>query len=70
MSCRKNVAFDTHDLELMRSGIISARDYTMLTETEQETVKFAYDTLCENIGGVFTPLGAQVLECSSEYVDD
>ena len=70
MSCRKNVAFDTNELELFRSGIVSARDYTMLTEGEQETLKFAYNTLLENFGRILAPLSAQVLESPSEDIDN
>ena len=70
MSSRHNVASDTNELELFRSGIVRLHDYTMLTESEQESLKFVYQTLMENIDRVLAPLSAQVLESPSEDIDN
>ena len=70
MSSRHNVASDTNELELFFSGIVSVRDYTMLAESEQETLKFAYRTHLENFGRILAPLSAQVLESPSEDIDN
>ena len=69
MSSCENVASDTNELELFRSGIVTLHEYNRLAESEQETLKLVQKTLFENVARVLAPPNPQVVESPSEDVE-